>query len=101
MFSPCFQVAKTINVALRDHPLERKLGLIIFVESAIGLLNLKDVCQKGTELSLRSRTFQLEGVVFGSDDFCADIGKVSFQMISLSAKNELNFGHGTVTLSTI
>ena len=101
MFSPCFQVAKTINVALRDRPLERKLGLIIFVESAIGLLNLKDVCQKGTELSLRSGTFQLEGVVFGSDDFCADIGKVSFQMISLSTKSELNFGHGTVTLSTI
>lgn len=67
-------IAKTINVALRNRSLETKLGLIIFVESAIGLLNLKDVCQKGTELSLRSGTFQLEGVVFGSDDFCADIG---------------------------
>ena len=73
-----FQVAKTINAALSERPLETKLGLIIFVESAIGLLNLKDVCQKGTELSLRSGMFQLEGVVFGSDDFCADIGKVSF-----------------------
>lgn len=67
-------VMKTIHSALKDRQLESKLGLIIFIESAIGLMNLRDVCHKGTELSLRSSTLQLEGVVFGSDDFCADIG---------------------------
>ena len=51
-----------------------KLNLVIFVESAIGLLNLKNICAKGTKLSV-SRPFHLDGVVFGSDDFCADLGK--------------------------
>lgn len=44
------------------------------MESALGLLNLRDVCAKGTELSLRSSIFNVDGLVFGSDDYCADIG---------------------------
>ena len=73
------QVTKIISSALKDRPIETKIGLIIFVESAIGLLNLRDVCQIGMETSLRSSTFQLEGVVFGSDDFCADIGNTVYK----------------------
>ena len=51
-----------------------KLNLVIFVESAIGLLNLQNLCARGVQLSLTG-PFHLDGVVFGSDDFCADIGK--------------------------
>ena len=50
-----------------------KLNLVIFVESAVGLLNLQDTCQRGIQLS-ETGPFHLDGVVFGSDDFCADIG---------------------------
>ncbi|XP_033118530.1 citramalyl-CoA lyase, mitochondrial-like [Anneissia japonica] len=50
-----------------------KAKLVIFVESAIGLLNLRDILAEGIELS-KTVPFHLEGVVFGSDDFCADIG---------------------------
>ena len=67
---------------MKDRSIETKIGLIIFVESAIGLLNLRDVCQIGMETSLRSSTFQLEGVVFGSDDFCADIGNTVWKNVN-------------------
>ncbi|XP_064618421.1 citramalyl-CoA lyase, mitochondrial-like [Liolophura sinensis] len=59
--------------ALDDRALAEKLRLVIFVESAIGIINLEPVCRRGLELS-KSGPYKLDGVVFGSDDFCADIG---------------------------
>lgn len=47
------------------------------VESAIGLMNLKDVFLRASQLSRSEQLYNLEGVVFGSDDFCADIGKAT------------------------
>ncbi|KAG1673788.1 Citramalyl-CoA lyase, mitochondrial [Nymphon striatum] len=47
--------------------------LIVMVESAKSLLDFRKICQKATELSETS-PFMLEGVIFGSDDFCADVG---------------------------
>lgn len=47
--------------------------LIIYVESARGLLDLRDICQHSVELS-EYTNIRLAGVVFGSDDFCANIG---------------------------
>ena len=52
---------------------EQTVNLVIFVESAIGLLNLREICQKAVEMCDDS-TLRLDGIVFGSDDFCADIG---------------------------
>lgn len=47
--------------------------LITYVESAQGVLNMRAILQKATEFSAKG-VFHLDGVVFGSDDFCADIG---------------------------
>jgi citrate lyase subunit beta-like protein len=54
---------------------KRKLevNLLTYVESAKGLLDLKEICNHAIELS-EFNLFNLEGVVFGSDDFCASIG---------------------------
>ncbi|XP_055492635.1 citramalyl-CoA lyase, mitochondrial [Leucoraja erinacea] len=52
---------------------KEQMNLITFVETAMGLLNLKDVCEEAQRLGT-SAGFQLDGVVFGSDDFCASIG---------------------------
>ncbi|XP_054163746.1 citramalyl-CoA lyase, mitochondrial-like [Oppia nitens] len=50
-----------------------EINLITYVESAKGLLNLKDVVTHAIELS-EFHLFSLEAIVFGSDDFCASIG---------------------------
>ena len=51
------------------------INLIIYAESAQGLLRLEDICQKAVELSKLGSGVQLQGIVFGSDDFCASIGE--------------------------
>ena len=58
----------------RGDATEAKLKLIIFIESATGLLRFQDICQKANCLTNEGAPFVLDGVVFGSDDFCADIG---------------------------
>lgn len=40
----------------------------------MGLMNLRDVFKKTIDLQLKEQLYVLDGVVFGSDDFCADIG---------------------------
>lgn len=50
------------------------IGLIIYIESAIGLLNAHAVCQRAIALSKEGAQFTLEGLVFGSDDYCASVG---------------------------
>ena len=47
--------------------------LITYVESAEGLMNMKEVLRRAQAYSLEG-LYHLDGVVFGSDDFCADIG---------------------------
>lgn len=63
-----------LQAALKDRILPHKISLVLFMESAQGLINLPGICEKGTELSLRSNIYSVDGLVFGSDDFCADIG---------------------------
>lgn len=53
---------------------KQKINLIFFVESARALLDMKELCQHGLKLQQQGAPFDLEGAVFGSDDFCADIG---------------------------
>lgn len=55
------------------------------VESAVGLMNLKDVILQASSLARSEKLFTLEGVVFGSDDFCADIGKALTFVVGLQS----------------
>ena len=52
---------------------EEKVGLIMFVESARSLLQLEDICIASKKLESQS-PLVIEALVFGSDDFVADIG---------------------------
>ena len=68
------QFSEHLSSAVSGRSLDQPFNLIIYVESAIGLLNLADVCSRGTWLQQQGALFSLQGVVFGSDDFVADIG---------------------------
>ncbi|ODN02292.1 Citrate lyase subunit beta-like protein, mitochondrial [Orchesella cincta] len=57
----------------KERNIHQKINLIIFVESAMSLLSLPHICQTAWDLSTKSH-FVPDAVVFGSDDYCADIG---------------------------
>ena len=40
----------------------------------MSLLDMKDLCQHSSLLEKQGAPFKTEATVFGSDDFCADIG---------------------------
>lgn len=67
---------KLNNAIKTNENLIENLNLFFYMESATSLINLKEIIQ--TALNLTStkydNKFNLEGFVFGSDDFCADIG---------------------------
>lgn len=50
-----------------------KMNLIIFIESARSMLALPKICEKAWELA-EKHWFVPDALVFGSDDYCADIG---------------------------
>ncbi len=52
---------------------DRTVGLIIFIESARSLLQLPDICSTAVSLS-ESSNLRAEALVFGSDDYVADVG---------------------------
>lgn len=52
---------------------DKMINVIIYIESAKAFLNLVDICQVTESVSKNSK-FQHVGLVFGSDDFCANIG---------------------------
>ncbi|KAJ8253401.1 hypothetical protein GJAV_G00212530 [Gymnothorax javanicus] len=58
---------------LRGRQLAEPIRLVTFVETAVGLLNLKVVCAEVERLGLKAGLLH-DGMVFGSDDFCASIG---------------------------
>lgn len=60
---------------MQGRPLSTRPFLITYVESALGLMNLRDIFKKTIDLQLKEQLYVLDGVVFGSDDFCADIGE--------------------------
>ena len=83
-----FQFSEHLSAVMSDRTLEKPFNLIIYVESAIGLLNLPDVCRRAAVLQQRGGIFSLAGVVFGSDDFVADIGRyLCFKLTMTSAVN--------------
>ncbi|TKS66908.1 Citrate lyase subunit beta-like protein, mitochondrial [Collichthys lucidus] len=58
---------------LKGRPLTEPVRLVTFVETAVGLLNFKAVCEEIRRLAPKAGLHH-DGVVFGSDDFCASIG---------------------------
>ncbi|CAL8267422.1 unnamed protein product [Lota lota] len=58
---------------LKGRPLTEPVRLVTFVETAVGLLHFKEVCKEVRRLA-PSAGLHHDGVVFGSDDFCASIG---------------------------
>ncbi|XP_028655786.1 citramalyl-CoA lyase, mitochondrial [Erpetoichthys calabaricus] len=58
---------------LKGRTITEAMQLITFVETAQGLLNFKAVCQEIQHLGPKAGLHH-DGVVFGSDDFCASIG---------------------------
>lgn len=46
---------------------------MVFIESAIAMINLVDICKTCRELSNKGKFIPV-ALVFGSDDFCASIG---------------------------
>ena len=89
ILSGCRNLPRTLYLPKVDEPAELRefvrlleehvevkgrppMALIIFIESARSLLNIKDILQ--TARDLKGRLIAAEGLVFGSDDFVADIG---------------------------
>lgn len=70
--------ATTLNKIFKNENLQRPFRLVIFTESADGLLDLREILLRLRKLSCVSdpqgAAYVVEGVVFGSDDFCASIG---------------------------
>jgi len=44
------------------------------------MLSLPDICQRANEISEMGAPFVLEGLVFGSDDYLANIGKITHRL---------------------
>ncbi|KAI3356420.1 hypothetical protein L3Q82_017636 [Scortum barcoo] len=58
---------------LKGRALTEPVRLVTFVETAVGLLNFKAVCEEIHQIAPKAGLHH-DGVVFGSDDFCASIG---------------------------
>lgn len=75
---PKVDTVEDLNIftdCLKSSKLDRayRPNLITYVESGLGLMNMKDVLLQAQEHTKEGH-YQMDGVVFGSDDFCADIG---------------------------
>ncbi|VDK46779.1 unnamed protein product [Anisakis simplex] len=53
---------------------ESNTRLVIWIESARALLDMPRILNAAVNLNKSTGFFKVDGVVFGSDDFCADIG---------------------------
>ncbi|XP_055372344.1 citramalyl-CoA lyase, mitochondrial-like [Condylostylus longicornis] len=51
-----------------------RINLIFYCESCESVLNIKDICKKLKHLSSSECNFMPAGIVFGSDDFLANLG---------------------------
>ncbi|PNI56109.1 CLYBL isoform 6, partial [Pan troglodytes] len=65
--------ADKFSFHLKGRKLEQPMNLIPFVETAMGLLNFKAVCEETLKVGPQVGLF-LDAVVFGGEDFRASIG---------------------------
>ncbi|XP_078230300.1 citramalyl-CoA lyase, mitochondrial isoform X2 [Callithrix jacchus] len=68
--------ADKFSFHLKGRKLEQPMNLIPFVETAMGLLNFKAVCEETLKIGPQVGLF-LDAVVFGGEDFRASIGATS------------------------
>ncbi|KAG8452056.1 hypothetical protein GDO86_004014, partial [Hymenochirus boettgeri] len=69
-------LADKFQRCMTDRVLKQPMRLITFVETAIGLLNFKDVCEEALRRCPKVG-LHLDGVVFGAEDFRASIGSTN------------------------
>jgi citrate lyase subunit beta-like protein len=64
-----------LDQAIETSSSDQQLNLYFYMESALSLVNLKEIIETANRLTndTYGNRFNLEGFVFGSDDFCADI----------------------------
>ena len=68
-------IASVLSKSLAGRVRGQPLRLMLYIESAHALLRMRELLETALQLADNSdNSFALEGVVFGSDDFCADIG---------------------------
>ncbi|KAK7871173.1 hypothetical protein R5R35_002414 [Gryllus longicercus] len=65
--------ANKLSTHLKGKNSDKKINLIIYIESAKAILNLPAICRTAKELSA-SKPVEPVALVFGSDDLCASIG---------------------------
>ncbi|XP_049857835.1 citramalyl-CoA lyase, mitochondrial-like [Schistocerca gregaria] len=65
--------ADKLSVIVGDEKNKIKMNLILFIESAKGIMDLPTICQKSIELAEKS-CFLPVALIIGSDDLCADLG---------------------------
>lgn len=67
-------IAERVVSILHDRNVTKHLNLIVYIESALAVLNFEAICRRAIELSDLGCPLTLDAVIFGSDDFCASIG---------------------------
>jgi citrate lyase subunit beta-like protein len=67
---------KWIYEKVNTYSSDSQMKFFFYMESGIGLINLKDIIYTALDLtrSKYNSRFSLQGFVFGSDDYCADVG---------------------------
>lgn len=58
----------------RDPDFDGIIFMLAQVESALGLLNLRSICESDRDSETESMVMRLDGLIIGGDDFSADIG---------------------------
>ena len=64
-------VYTTVETAREDADV---VDLLTQVESPIGLLNLRSICEMDSDTVTESLSLRMNGLIFGSDDYCAAVG---------------------------
>lgn len=73
--SYCWQFSEWLTKHTNKHSLAGRINLIFYAESCQAIMNLPEICRTAVELSNGTLCcFEPVGIVFGSDDFCANIG---------------------------
>jgi citrate lyase subunit beta-like protein len=68
-------LAENLAKNLEQRKLDQPLRLILYIESANALVQMRKLLKTALKLADQSDSlFSVDGMVFGSDDFCADIG---------------------------
>jgi hypothetical protein len=82
-FSQVFDKVERLKARSELHAKAPPIRLITQCETAIGLLNLRAICEMDSEEVSESMSLSHEAVMFGGDDFAASIGRLCFLQTSL------------------